>query len=91
MKIIVINEFAIGGKTYIPQDNSYARDITNDCDTTAVYNVPLIIVSLPYKKQVHTGWWLTEFGEKYLMMIQAMDINTGYIYEVMYCPAWIQD
>ena len=76
------------GKKYIPQDNSYIREIVNGKkkDWGALIGVPCEIISRPYITEVD-GCYKGQTER----MIQVKSLVTGYIYEVMFCESWICD
>lgn len=76
------------GKKYIPQDNSYIREIVNGKrrDWGALIGVPCKIISKPYIITISDG-----ILKPYPMrMIKVKSLKTGFIYEVMFCESWIQ-
>lgn len=87
---ITIEKPSVIGRTIRIRDNSYSRrtDVKNDghCD---LIGCELIIISEPYQKQVHTGWYLSEFGVKYHTMVQVFSPVTGFTYEVMFSEGWL--
>lgn len=91
MEVIVIEVNGVIGRSYRPQDNSYSRDVTHDCDHAYVYLHTFIISCEPYKKQIRTGWELEKYGPRYVMMVKAIDPATGWEYEMMYGPEWLLD
>ena len=77
------------GKKYIPQDNSYIREIVNgekiNCYGRLI-GVPCQIISRPYITEVDT------FGkDKRRRMIKVKSLKTGLIYEVLFAESWICD
>ena len=77
------------GKKYIPQDNSYIREIVNGKrrDWGALIGVPCKIISKPYIITISDG-----ILKPYPMrMIKVKSLKTGFIYEVMFCESWICD
>lgn len=77
------------GKKYIPQDNSYIREIVNGKrrDWGALIGVPCKIISKPYIITISDG-----ILKPYPMrMIKVKSLKTGFIYEVMFAESWICD
>lgn len=77
------------GKKYIPQDNSYIREIINGNKMNyhcSLIGVPCKIISLPYITEVDTF----VKGQR-RRMIKVQSLKTGLIYEVMFSESWIQD
>lgn len=76
------------GKKYIPQDNSYIREIVNGvkrkyhCD---LCGETMIIISQPYITMVEGSLKTCE-----RRMIKVKSMKTGFIYEVMFNEGWIQ-
>ena len=87
--IIIVTDSTIVGSKYCPKDNSYAKDLTNDSDHARVYGHIFILISEPYKKQVHEGFLLKDFSEYWRLMVKAIDPCTGFEYEMMYEPEWL--
>lgn len=79
---------ALIGRKYVPQDNSYIREIVNGKkkDWGALIGVPCEIISQPYITEVD-GCYKGQTER----MIQVKSLLTGYIYEVMFCESWICD
>ena len=77
------------GKKYIPQDNSYIREIVNGKrrDWGVLVGVPCKIISKPYIITISDG--ITMPYQR--RMIKVKSLKTGFIYEVMFCEAWICD
>lgn len=77
------------GKKYIPQDNSYIREIVNGkrqyCGT--LRGVPCEIISKPYIITISDR--ITKPYQR--RMIKVKSLKTGFIYEVMFCESWICD
>lgn len=77
------------GKKYIPQDNSYIREIVNGkryyCGT--LKGVSCKIISKPYIITISDGI-LKPYQRR---MIKVKSLKTGFIYEVMFCESWIRD
>lgn len=77
------------GKKYIPQDNSYIREIVNGKKMNyhcSLIGVPCQIISRPYITEVQTF-----AKDKRERMIRVKSLKTGLIYEVMFAESWIQD
>lgn len=77
------------GKKYIPQDNSYIREIVNGQkkDWGDLRGVPCEIISKPYIITI------SDIIRKPfpMRMIKVKSLKTGFIYEVMFAEAWICD
>lgn len=75
------------GKKYIPQDNSYIREIVNGKrkDWGALIGVPCEIISKPYIITISDGI-LKPFQQR---MIRVKSLKTGLIYEVMFAESWL--
>ena len=77
------------GKKYVPQDNSYIREIINGKKMNyhcSLIGVPCQIISRPYITEVHTF-----AKDKRERMIKVKSLRTGLIYEVMFAESWICD
>ena len=77
------------GKRYVPQDNSYIREIVNGIKMNyhcSLIGVPCQIISRPYITEVPTF-----ARDKRERMIKVKSLKTGFIYEVMFAESWIQD
>ena len=77
------------GKKYIPQDNSYIREIVNGKKMNyhcSLIGVPCRIISKPYITEVNTF-----AKDKRERMIRVKSLKTGLTYEVMFAESWIQD
>lgn len=77
------------GKKYIPQDNSYIREIVNGKKMNyhcSLIGVPCQIISRPYITEVNT---FTK--DKRERMIKVKSLRTGLTYEVMFAESWIHD
>ena len=77
------------GKKYIPQDNSYIREIVNGEKMNyhcSLIGVPCKIISRPYITEVQT-WAKDRRGR----MIRVKSLKTGLTYEVMFAESWIRD
>lgn len=77
------------GKKYIPQDNSYIREIVNGKrkDWGALIGVPCEIISKPYIITISDG----SLKPYQCRIIKVKSLKTGFIYEVMFCESWIRD
>lgn len=75
------------GKKYIPQDNSYIREIINGKrkDWGDLRGVPCEIISKPYIITI-SDILRKPFP---MRMIKVKSLKTGFIYEVMFCESWI--
>jgi hypothetical protein len=76
------------GKKYIPQDNSYIREIVNGRKMNyhcSLIGVPCQIISRPYITEVQT--FTKDKRER--RMIKVKSLKTGLIYEVMFNEGWI--
>lgn len=77
------------GKKYIPQDNSYIREIVNGKKMNyhcSLIGVPCQIISRPYITEVNTF-----AKDKRERMIKVKSLKTGLIYEVCFAESWIRD
>ena len=77
------------GKKYIPQDNSYIREIVNGKKMNyhcSLIGVPCRIISRPYITEVQTF-----AKDKRERMIRVKSLKTGLTYEVMFAESWIRD
>ena len=77
------------GKKYIPQDNSYIREIVNGKKMNyhcSLIGVPCKIISRPYITEVQTF-----AKDKRERMIKVKSLKTGLIYEVCFAESWIRD
>ena len=77
------------GKKYIPQDNSYIREIISDEKMNyhcSLIGVPCRIISYPYIAEVQTFT-----RDKRERMIKVKSLKTGFIYEVLFRESWIRD
>ena len=77
------------GKKYIPQDNSYIREIVNGIKMNyhcSLIGVPCQIISRPYITEVPTF-----ARDKRERMIKVKSLKTGLIYEVCFAESWIRD
>lgn len=77
------------GKKYVPQDNSYIREIVNGKKMNyhcSLIGVPCKIISRPYITEVQN---FTK--DKRERMIRVKSLKTGLIYEVMFAESWIRD
>lgn len=77
------------GKKYVPQDNSYIREIVNGKKMNyhcSLIGVPCKIISRPYITEVTTC-----AKDKRERMIQVKSLKTGLIYEVCFAESWICD
>lgn len=75
------------GKKYIPQDNSYIREIVNGKKMNyhcSLIGVPCQIISQPYITIVEGA--LKTYERR---MIKVKSMKTGFIYEVMFNEGWI--
>ena len=77
------------GKKYVPQDNSYIREIVNGKKMNyhcSLIGVPCQIISRPYITEVQNF-----AKDKRERMIRVKSLKTGLTYEVMFAESWIQD
>lgn len=77
------------GKKYIPQDNSYIREIVKGKKMNyhcSLIGVPCQIISRPYITEVQTF-----AKDKRERMIKVKSLKTGLIYEVCFAESWIRD
>ena len=77
------------GKKYIPQDNSYIREIVKGKKMNyhcSLIGVPCQIISRPYITEVKTF-----ANDKRERMIKVKSLKTGLIYEVCFAESWICD
>ena len=77
------------GKKYVPQDNSYIREIVNGKKMNyhcSLIGVPCQIISRPYITEVNTF-----AKDKRERMIKVKSLKTGLIYEVCFAESWIRD
>ena len=83
-------ENEIIGKRYRVFDNSYAKQLDTCVNSHQdLYGKEFIIISEPYKKQVHEGVDYRLYGTKYREMVNVRSQRTGYEYEVMFRKDWI--
>ena len=77
------------GKKYVPQDNSYIREIVNGKKMNyycSLIGVPCKIISRPYITEVQNF-----AKDKRERMIRVKSLKTGLTYEVMFAESWIRD
>lgn len=77
------------GKKYVPQDNSYIREIVNGKKMNyhcSLIGVPCQIISRPYITEVQNF-----AKDKRERMIRVKSLKTGLTYEVMFAESWIRD
>ena len=75
------------GKKYVPQDNSYIREIVNGKKMNyhcSLIGVPCRIISKPYITEVQTF-----AKDKRERMIRVKSLKTGLTYEVMFAESWL--
>lgn len=76
------------GKKYIPQDNTYIREIVDGKKMhyrCGLIGVPCQIISRPYIAEVNP--FIKDIKER---MVKVKSLKTGFIYEVMFRESWIQ-
>ena len=74
---------SIIGKIYVPRDNSYCVTLPNEIDA-ALIGVSCIIIKNPYEKVVKTL-----FGDKKMVFVNVMSLETHLIYRVPFQESWI--
>lgn len=81
---------SIIGKRIRVFDNSYCTRLDKHIDMHQdLYGKDFIIISEPYRKQVHKGTDLRIYGVNYEDMVKVRSQRTGYEYEVMFREDWI--
>lgn len=90
--ILVIENKSVIGKRIKVKSNSYITRLDRHVDNIqCLYGKEFIIISEPYRKQVHKGCDIRIYGECYKTMVKVKSPRTGYEYEIMFEESWLVD